>query len=493
MRNKGALLVAVVISLFFVAPCIGATTIVINNKNVGTTGFNDPTVVVPVDGNPGVTLGQQRLNVFQRAADQWAALLNSNVTIVVDGSMVALTCTATSATLGSAGPLATAANFPSAPRTNTSYNIAEANALAGSDLDPTHSDIQAQFNVTLDSATAGCLNKETWWYGLDPGVAPPANTIPLLPVVFHELGHGLGFTSNVSTTNGTYLTGSDVPVWANYLFDTSFNATWKNLSASQRLASSTNDPFLVWTGPRTNKQAGEYLKPSGALLINGTTTLPTPDEVGTASFGSVPPPSGITGDVVYVDDGDAAAGSPPGTVNDGCETPFVSNVSGKIALIDRGLCSFAQKAKNAQTQGAIAVVIANNTANVNGLPLGMSGTDATITIPAYSISQAFGTAMKTAIGSGTVNVTLGYANIGVHDGCIRMFAPSPLISGSSVSHFHADATPDLLMEPSLNTTLFNTVDLTLPFFADIDWSTNSIEDFIYTDNFGPNVCQHVQP
>ena len=487
MRNKSTLIIAIAISLFFVAPYISATTIIINNKNVGTTGFNDPTVVTPVDGNLGVTLGQQRLNVFQRAADQWAALLNSNVTIIVDGSMVALTCTATSATLGSAGPLATAANFANAPRSNTSYNIAEANAIAGSDLDPTHSDIQAKFNVTLDSASASCLGGETWWYGLNPGVAPPANTIPLLPVVFHELGHGLGFTSNVSTTDGTYLTGSDVPVWANYLFDTQLNNTWKNLSASQRLTSTTNDPFLVWAGPRTNKQAGEYLKPSSALIVNGTTTLPTPDEVGTASFGPIPPPSGVTGDLVLVNDG-------TGTTSDACE-PIQNDVSGKVALIDRGTCSFELKTLAAQNAGAIGVVIANNTANVNGLPLGL-GPDATvtttITIPAYSVSQTLGTAIKAALGSG-VNVTLGYANIGVHDGCIRMFAPSPVIPGSSVSHFHADATPDLLMEPSLNTTLFNTVDLTLPFFADIDWSTNKIEDFIYTDNFDSNVCQHVQP
>ena len=148
MRNKAALIVAAAVSFFVLASQSNATSIVINNKNVGTTGFNDPTVVTPVDGNTGTTLGQQRLNVFQRAADQWAALLNSDVPIVVDASMVALTCTATTATLGSAGPLATAGGFPNAPRANTAYNIAEANSLAGSDLDPADSDIQAMFNVT---------------------------------------------------------------------------------------------------------------------------------------------------------------------------------------------------------------------------------------------------------------------------------------------------------------------------------------------------------
>jgi hypothetical protein len=481
----------------FAMPLAEATTITIVNKNTGTTGFNDPTVVAPIDGNNGTTLGQQRLNVFKQAANQWAALLNSNVPILVDGSMVALTCTATSATLGSAGPIDIAA--PSnETRANTVYNIAEANAIAGSDLSPSSSDIQAKFNVTLDAGGAGCLGGEKWYYGLDPNVAPPANTIPLLPVVFHELGHGLGFTSNVSTTTGAYLNAVvlplDTPVWADYLYDTNIGKLWKNMNNAERLISTTNDPFLVWTGPRTNKQGGEYLTASAALLVNGTTTLPTPDAVGTAQFGPAPPTSGVTGDVVYVNDGIVGtSATATGTVNDGCETPFINDVTGKIALIDRGFCNFAVKAKNAQVEGAIGVIIADNTVESNGLPLGMAGTDATITIPTYSVTQALGTSIKTALGSGTVNVTLGYADIGTHDGCVRMFAPSPVISGSSVSHFHADAFPNLLMEPSLNTTLFNTVDLTLPFFQDIDWSVNKIEDFIYTDNFDPNVCQHVQP
>jgi hypothetical protein len=487
MSSKRAMCGLIAVAVIAAADSAGATTITINNTNTGTTGFNDPTAVAPIGGNTGVTRGQQRLIVFQQAANQWAALLNSNVQIIVDAAMSPQTCTATSATLGSAGPIDVGANFPNAPRTGTAYNIAEANSLAGTDLKTGEHDITATFNVTLDNASASCLNGETWYYGIDPNVAVPANTIPLLPVVFHELGHGLGFTALVDPTTGQYETTGAIPVWVNYLFDTQLNNTWKNLTAAQRKTSSTNDPFLVWTGPRTNKQAGEYLKPSSALLVNGTTTLPTPDEVGTASFGPAPPPSGVTGDLVLVNDG-------TGTTSDACE-PIQNDVSGKVALIDRGTCSFELKTLAAQNAGAIGVVIANNTANVNGLPLGL-GPDATvtatITIPAYSVSQTLGTAIKAALGSG-VNVTLGYANIGVHDGCIRMFAPSPVIPGSSVSHFHADATPDLLMEPSLNTTLFNTVDLTLPFFADIDWSTNKIEDFIYTDNFDPNVCQHVQP
>jgi hypothetical protein len=37
-------------------------------------------------------------------------------------------------------------------------------------------------------------------------------------------------------------------------------------------------------------------------------------------------------------------------------------VNGKIALIDRGTCSFPQKVKNAQNAGAIGVIIADNVA-----------------------------------------------------------------------------------------------------------------------------------
>lgn len=468
-----------------------ATTITIHNVNTAGVGFNDTTAVSPVGGNTGTTLGQQRLIVFQTAADQWAQRLNSSVTIIVQAQMTALTCTPTSATLGSAGPIDAASNFPNAPRANRSYNIAEVNSLAGVDEDPGLDDISANFNVTLDAGT-GCLGGAKWWYGIDPNVTPDPNTIPLLPVIFHELGHGLGFTALTNSSSGAFLT-SDPPVWSDYLYDTSTSKLWNAMTNGERAASAVNDPHLVWTGPRTNKQAGAYLQQNNALIINTPAGLAGPQEVGTAAFGPTVPAVGITGDLVLVDDGVVGVGTPAGTVNDGCETPFVNSVSGKVALIDRGFCTFTQKVKNAQNAGAIAVIIANNAVDGLRLPLAMGGTDATITISSYSITQALGTSIKTNLPSPGVNVTLGYANIGVDQGCVRMFAPNPVLSGSSVSHFHADAFPNLLMEPALNTTIFDKVDLTLPFFADIDWSTNNIEDFIFVDGFDPNPCPFVQP
>src|SRR5688572_3229215 len=77
--------------------------IVIINGNAANVGFNDPTPVAPVGGNPGTTLGQQRLLAFQRAADLWDAELDTNINIEILATFEAPACTATGAVLGSAG------------------------------------------------------------------------------------------------------------------------------------------------------------------------------------------------------------------------------------------------------------------------------------------------------------------------------------------------------------------------------------------------------
>ncbi len=58
-----------------------AATIVIDNRNAPGVGFNDPTPVAPVGGNPGTTLGAQRLIAFQTAANIWGNNITSTVPI----------------------------------------------------------------------------------------------------------------------------------------------------------------------------------------------------------------------------------------------------------------------------------------------------------------------------------------------------------------------------------------------------------------------------
>src|SRR3954471_24679340 len=73
----------------------GAATIIIVNNDTANTGFNDPTPATPVGNNTGTTLGQQRLNAFQFAANIWGATINSSVPITIRASWVPLQCDAT--------------------------------------------------------------------------------------------------------------------------------------------------------------------------------------------------------------------------------------------------------------------------------------------------------------------------------------------------------------------------------------------------------------
>ncbi|MEO6278474.1 M4 family metallopeptidase [Roseateles sp.] len=168
----------------------------------------------------------------------------------------------------------------------------------------------------------------------------------------------------------------------------------------------------IWgeTVDRINGRGGDTpdaLRTPGACTTS-TPTLPTinitaPASIagvkssGTATFG--PQTFSVASTVVVVNDG-------AGTASDGCETPFVNAaaVSGKIAYVDRGACSFAVKTKNAQLNGAIGVIIGNNAAGT-AAPA-MSGADATITIPALSLNQGDGTAIKALTGVSTITASM---------------------------------------------------------------------------------------
>jgi Zn-dependent metalloprotease len=143
-----------------------------------------------------------------------------------------------------------------------------------------------------------------------------------------------------------------------------------------------------------------------AVTINSPAAIAGVKRAGTAAFG--PQTFTLTNDVVEANDG-------VGTANDGCcagtsfvcaanSWPNAAAIAGKIAFVDRGICGFAIKVKNAQLNGAVGVIVGNNqggTAIVN-----MSGVDATITIPSLSVTQNDGTAIKTQAASTTVNATL---------------------------------------------------------------------------------------
>ena len=450
---RGLAPLGLVLALGLAVPAHAANIVIINNDGVGE-GFNDPTPVVPVGGNPGVTLGQQRLFVFQTGAAIWGNILQSAVTIEVRAQFNPQTCGPTGAVLGSAGTTTAHGNFAGAEFLNTWYHQALANKLAGLDLSGANPDINATFNVSIDS---GCFAGFTWYYGIDGN--EPASGIELLPVVLHEIGHGLGFSTLTNGSTGNFFNGFPA-VWDHFLMDNQSGLHWSQMTAPQRQASAISVTNLVWDGPNVSWGAPSFLAKRKRMVVNAPAGIAGNYAAQGASFG--PQTYNVTGDLVLVDDGVAP-------ITDGCEPP-VNNVTGKIVLIDRGTCTFTSKVKNAQDAGAIAVIIANNAAPG---PAPMGGADPTITIPSVGITLADGNVLKNALLTDPVNVTLDEDPVllsGADDnGRVRLYAPNPFQGGSSVSHFDISLSPNALMEPAINADLHNTVDLTDELFCDIGW------------------------
>jgi len=451
------LVFALLLTLASVTAANAAVITILNNDTAGE-GFNDPTPATPVGGNPGTTVGQQRLNAFQHAADIWGGLLPSSVTIIVRAQFNPQTCTATSAVLGSAGPSQVWSDFAGAPLANTWYHVALANKLGGVDLNPALYDINATFNSNLNGDPA-CLGGRGWYYGYDGN---EGTDVELLPVLLHEMGHGLGFSTLVGSSGAE--SGGRPDVYERHIRDNTLGMTWDNMTQAQRAASAVNTGNVVWNGNCVTTRAPEVLGGTPTMFVNSGGPLPPKILYGNASFG--PSSFNVTGNLVLVDDG-------TGTVTDGCE-PLVNAgaVAGNIALIDRGTCAFTLKAAAAQAAGAIAVVIANNVAG--STPPGLGGADPTIVIPVVSVTMADGTALKNALLGGPVNVTLGLdpsVLAGADaNGRVKLYAPNPYQGGSSISHFDVSAFPDLLMEPAINSGLSSDVDLTLAHFHDLGWT-----------------------
>ena len=108
--------------------------------------------------------------------------------------------------------------------------------------------------------------------------------------------------------------------------------------------------------------------------------------VGIAEFG--PDEFDVNGILSLVNDDVAPVG-------DGCES-LNENLSGKVALIDRGNCNFTVKVKFAQDAGALAVIIANNNAldEAGGGVITMGGTDNSIIIPSLFVAKETGDSIK---------------------------------------------------------------------------------------------------
>ncbi|HVF16100.1 MAG TPA: PA domain-containing protein [Steroidobacteraceae bacterium] len=439
-------------------------------------GFNDPTPATPVGGNTGTTLGAQRLQAYQRALDLWGSVLKSKVPIYVVGSFGPFepsACDAAGGVLARAGAIQIFADFPNAPKTETWYGVALANALAGEDLAPgdlgpeadfAGADIVAQFNGGIGTPT--CISNSTWYYGLDNDA--PAGTIDFLNTFMHEVGHGLGFANFITETDGLPPV-EDIPypdIYMRNTLDTTLNKTWDQLTPQQITISAANTDHVVWAGKQVTKSAPKVLGPYQSLRITAPASLAKEIATGTASFGPAATAQNFNGEVALGTSGDGTTTA--------C-TAIASNVAGKIALVDRGGCAFVIKAAVAQAAGAKAVLVANTTAGVQG----MSGDDPAVTIPALLISSTDGAAIKAALPGVTVEWFTDPSRIAGADSKnrVKLYAPATIALGSSISHFDTSAEPSLLMEPFITPDLeaATNVDLTAQLFKDIGWPIETLK------------------
>jgi hypothetical protein len=438
----------------------GAQFIFINNDGAGE-GLNDATAAAPVGGNAATTLGAQRLAALGRVGEIWGRCLVSPVPIRVEVSFDPLGTT----TLASAGPVTVESNFINAPQTGMLYTVAQANSLAGVDLRPGLNDI----TVTVSSDAA-------FYLGFNQDAASATNFIDTL---LHEIGHGLGFISFMNEIDGNF-SMSTPDVFSSLVYDIALDARWTALTPAQRATSAKSGTKLAWDGAFTTAGAIQVLGLGSAanrMVLDAVLPNLTRQQDrlhASVDFAVRIPAKGISGLLVLTDDGSGAA-----TSTLACQD-IVNGaaVAGNIAFVRRGTCNFDDKVFRAQQAGAVAVVIANN---VDGAPVAAGGDGIVqdevvdITVPAVTITKADGDALEAASPGVRLDFSqrLG-ARAGSTSGKVNLYAPNPVESGSSVSHWTTAASPNLLMEPVINTDLDRRLDLTLTQMKDIGWKVVDI-------------------
>ncbi|TYP99804.1 putative secreted protein (Por secretion system target) [Tenacibaculum adriaticum] len=167
----------------------------------------------------------------------------------------------------------------------------------------------------------------------------------------------------------------------------------------------STDSGNTWTKVFGGITGDSFFQSSDNITVNSPSNIQG-DYISypTTNFGTTVT-SQITADLVLANGNVPVTGSNGNTStdpNEGCGSSTV-DMTGKIALIRRGVCAFVEKVKNAQDAGAIAVIMMNN---IDGDPIPMGGEDATITIPSIMVSKAHGDMLQNALSSGNVNVSI---------------------------------------------------------------------------------------
>ena len=456
--NKRKLLVAA-LACAIVSATAPAAELIPYNIDGANEGYNDTTAIAPEGLNPGTTKGEQRMIVAQFAADLWGSILVSDQAVWISAEFNPLGANV----LGSAGAKYIHTNFPGAIVPNTWYSTALADSLAHQDLVPEDFDIRSRFSSDF-----------TFYYGLDGG--SPGGRVNFLDVVMHEFGHGLGFQNFEDEASGNFQSGTQ-DIYSVYTFDNTTGKYWTQMTVAERQASALNYGNVVFTGPNAVAETALVLsKPRTTFHVFAPAPAVADYAVGrSTTFGVPATAANFSGQVVAGLDASNAEGL---STTDGCTAyTNAAAVAGKIALVDRGTCGFVVKAKMAQNAGATGVLIANlSSSTPNNPPAGMSGADATVTIPALLIGYAPGQSLRA-----NLPATVGFLtdatkmNGADNSGRPRLYMPQPVEPGSSGSHYDTAHEPNSLMEPAINTSLRGglNIDMSAALLKDTGWKLNT--------------------
>lgn len=413
-------------------------------------GFDDPTPVRAVGGNPGTTRGEQRRRVLERALEIWSDALDSDVPVVVQAAFVDGGCSERGAMVGGA----TATGWSQVPGDSKGwlYPMALADRLAGYDLAPDEPDLFIQFNGSLDHApcseTVGPL-----YYGIDGA----GGSSDLLATALHELAHGLGFSAFVDLSTGASRVQGGIDVFSAHIRDLELDRTWDQLTDAQRAKSATNVRRLAFDGPLTQQA-------TMARLERGTPRIslspPIPGFTGSiADFPSTPIGGPIAGPV--------ALASPL----DGCR-PLAGDLRGKLLVIEPQAGCLRGAIAAARAGGAVGLLLITDEFDAPAMPVGGARLD--VGMPLLTIGQGDAATLARAIERQTIVATVSLDTTRLHGtderGRPLLFASAPIARGSSVNHFEPLAHPDLLMEPYTHEKTNLDLDLTVSVFHDLGWA-----------------------
>ncbi len=209
--------------------------------------------------------------------------------------------------------------------------------------------------------------------------------------IMHDFAYRYGFdeqAGNFQEKNYTGVPGKNDPVRAEAQ-DSYKTSTIETDNANFQTPPDGSSPRMqmyVWS------RVGDKL-----LHVTSPASLIGDYVCGIATFGPDVDTNKIAGQVALVNDGSQ-------NPTFGCTELLNTNLTGKIALIDRGSCSFIEKVFQAQQKGAIGVIIIN--VDEETIRMGIAGTNRNIKIPVVSVRKSVGERLRTAAIGGTLRVSL---------------------------------------------------------------------------------------